>query len=173
MLRVIVGQTFHGTLTPLPRDATPQHEPPAVVTGPDDARRPTCRAAKQKVDFHVLAPTVREDRPPRSTRSSRRAPTGSDAATTRSASSTTPAGNEYWGIQEIGWEDPPILDGPSVTQTINGREYSLYFSGSKLHMVAFQAERRRLLGREHAPRPALQRDDARDRQGPEAPGRSK
>jgi hypothetical protein len=33
-----------------------------------------------------------------------------------------------------------MLDGASVTQTVNGREYSLYFSGSKLHMVAFQAD---------------------------------
>jgi hypothetical protein len=47
-------------------------------------------------------------------------------------------GNEYWGIQELGWADPPILDGASVTQTIKGRQYSLYFSGSKLHLVAFQ-----------------------------------
>ena len=31
------------------------------------------------------------------------------------------AGNEYWGIQELGWADPPILDGASVTQTIKGR----------------------------------------------------
>jgi hypothetical protein len=48
------------------------------------------------------------------------------------------AGNEYWGIQEVGWADPPILDGASVTQRIKGRQYFLYFSGSKLHLVVFQ-----------------------------------
>jgi acetamidase/formamidase len=33
-LRVIVGQTFHGTIAPAPPDTTPKHEPPAVVTDP-------------------------------------------------------------------------------------------------------------------------------------------
>src|SRR4029079_11549175 len=32
MLQVIVGQTFHGDLTPGPSDNTPTHEPPAVTT---------------------------------------------------------------------------------------------------------------------------------------------
>ena len=40
----------------------------------------------------------------------------------------------------MNWADPPILDGASVTQTIKGREYSLYFDGSKLHMIAFQQD---------------------------------
>lgn len=48
------------------------------------------------------------------------------------------AGNEYWRVQEISWDDPPILDGASVTQRIKGREYALYFDGAKLHMIAFQ-----------------------------------
>ena len=30
----------------------------------------------------------------------------------------------YFGVQGIqGWEDPPILDNPSETRTVNGREY--------------------------------------------------
>jgi hypothetical protein len=44
---------------------------------------------------------------------------------------------EYWGIQQTDWADPPILDGPSVTQRIKGREYELFFDGTKLHLVAF------------------------------------
>jgi hypothetical protein len=47
-------------------------------------------------------------------------------------------GGEYWGIQQTGWTDAPILDGPSVTQTIKGREYRLFFNGPRLHMVAFE-----------------------------------
>ena len=50
------------------------------------------------------------------------------------------AGNEYWGIEQVNWADPPILDGASLTQKIKGREYSLYFDGSKLHMIAFQQD---------------------------------
>ena len=43
--------------------------------------------------------------------------------------------NEYWGIQETNWENPPVLDGPSQTRRIGGRLYRLYYSGSHLHMV--------------------------------------
>jgi LCP family protein required for cell wall assembly len=135
MLRVIVGETFHGTLTPLP-DSTPQHEPPAVVKDAATAE-PYVRAAKRKVDFDVLLPTVREETSSLDTTEAARAyRVDRDHKGFRLVYRT--GANEYWGIQEVGWEDPPILDGASVTQTINGREYALYFVGPKLHMVAFQ-----------------------------------
>jgi polyisoprenyl-teichoic acid--peptidoglycan teichoic acid transferase len=134
-VRIVVGQTFHGTLTPGPKDDTPEHTAPAVAKDTTSAA-PYLSAAKKKADFELMAPTVREQtssldssEPARSYRVS-----GHDAfrLTYRTA------GNEYWGIQELDWEDPPILDGPSLTQTIQGREYLLYFSGAKLHMVAFR-----------------------------------
>jgi hypothetical protein len=50
----------------------------------------------------------------------------------------SPDGIEYWGIQQTTWTDAPILQGPSVTKTIRGREYKLFFSGSRLHLVAFE-----------------------------------
>jgi LCP family protein required for cell wall assembly len=136
-VRVVVGQTFHGTLTPGPRDETPQHTAPTVTTDTTSAA-PYLRAARKNVDFQLYQPTVRE------TNSSLDSvePARAYKVSGHSAFVLTyrTGGNEYWGIQELGWEDPPILDGPSVTQTLNGREYSLYFSGSKLHMVAFQAD---------------------------------
>jgi hypothetical protein len=46
-------------------------------------------------------------------------------------------GVDYWGIQQLGWADPPILEGPSVVRTIKGREYRLFYNAAKLHMVAF------------------------------------
>ena len=138
MVRVVVGQTFKGTLTPLPRDETPKHEPPSVASDTASAL-PYARAARRKVDFQVFYPTVRElsssldsVEPARTYRID-----GKHAAFRLSYRT---AGDEYWGIQEVGWEDPPILDGPSVTQTIKGRQYALYFDGSKLHMVAFQQD---------------------------------
>jgi hypothetical protein len=48
------------------------------------------------------------------------------------------ASGDYWGIQQAAWTDAPVLNGPTLTRTIKGREYKLYFSGSKLHMVAFE-----------------------------------
>jgi polyisoprenyl-teichoic acid--peptidoglycan teichoic acid transferase len=44
----------------------------------------------------------------------------------------------YFGIQGIrGWEDPPILDNPSETKTIHGREYDIYVDGDKVKLVAW------------------------------------
>jgi polyisoprenyl-teichoic acid--peptidoglycan teichoic acid transferase len=47
-------------------------------------------------------------------------------------------GTHYFGVQGIrGWEDPPILDNPSLTKTINGREYDIYVDGDRVKMVAW------------------------------------
>jgi hypothetical protein len=48
--------------------------------------------------------------------------------------------NEYWGIQQTSWTDAPILNGPTMTRRIKGREYRLYFNGPKLHIVAFEED---------------------------------
>ena len=44
----------------------------------------------------------------------------------------------YFGVQGIeGWEDPPILDDPTETTTVNGREYSIYTDSGKIKLVAW------------------------------------
>jgi LCP family protein required for cell wall assembly len=44
----------------------------------------------------------------------------------------------YFGVQGIrGWEDPPILDDPTETKTVNGREYSIYTDSGKIKLVAW------------------------------------
>jgi LCP family protein required for cell wall assembly len=44
----------------------------------------------------------------------------------------------YFGVQGIrGWEDPPILEGPTETQTVNGREYLIYTDSGKVKIVAW------------------------------------
>ena len=44
----------------------------------------------------------------------------------------------YFGVQGIqGWEDPPILDNPTETKTINGREYVIYTDSGKIKLVAW------------------------------------
>jgi hypothetical protein len=53
---------------------------------------------------------------------------------------TYETGNEYWGIQETNWTEPPLLEGPTLERTIKGRLYKLYFSGSKLHLIAFEQD---------------------------------
>jgi LCP family protein required for cell wall assembly len=44
----------------------------------------------------------------------------------------------YFGIQGIGgWEDPPILDNPSETRTIHGREYEIFVDGENVKLIAW------------------------------------
>jgi LCP family protein required for cell wall assembly len=48
-------------------------------------------------------------------------------------------GTHYFGVQGIrGWSDPPILDDPSLTKEINGREYDIYVDGEDVKMVAWR-----------------------------------
>jgi polyisoprenyl-teichoic acid--peptidoglycan teichoic acid transferase len=47
-------------------------------------------------------------------------------------------GTHYFGMQGIrGWEDPPILDNPSETKTINGREYEIFADSGRIRLVAW------------------------------------
>ncbi len=39
------------------------------------------------------------------------------------------ANGEYYGLQGTTWKDPPILDDPTETRAIGGREYELHFDG--------------------------------------------
>jgi LCP family protein required for cell wall assembly len=44
----------------------------------------------------------------------------------------------YFGVQGIrGWEDPPILDDPTESKTVNNREYSIYTDSGKIKLVAW------------------------------------
>jgi LCP family protein required for cell wall assembly len=44
----------------------------------------------------------------------------------------------YFGIQGIqGWHDPPILDGPTETRTIHGREYEIFVEGEIVKLVSW------------------------------------
>lgn len=48
-------------------------------------------------------------------------------------------GTHYFGVQGIrGWSNPPILEDPSLTKTINGRDYDIYIDGENVKMVAWR-----------------------------------
>ncbi|HSS42422.1 MAG TPA: LCP family protein [Solirubrobacterales bacterium] len=48
-------------------------------------------------------------------------------------------GTHYFGVQGIrGWTDPPILEDPSLTKTIHGRDYDIYVDGESVKMVAWR-----------------------------------
>ena len=49
-----------------------------------------------------------------------------------------PDGTHYFGMQGIqGWEDPPILSGPSITETIRDREYEIFLDGDRIRLIAW------------------------------------
>ena len=134
-LRVVVGQTFKGSLAPGPRDQTQAHAPPAVVRDPVVAGE--VGRVRRKVDFQLLVPTVREE----SSALADDDPVRVYGLRGEEAVKITfngPVGTDYWGIQQTGWTDPPILSEPSTMRTIGDREYRLFFSGAHLHVVAFE-----------------------------------
>ncbi|HWC32314.1 MAG TPA: hypothetical protein VG709_04225, partial [Actinomycetota bacterium] len=135
-LRVVVGQTFQGTLAPAPKDATPKRRPPSVVRDPQSAA-PLVKEAQRKVDFPLLVPTVRETRSTLADVEPMRVYRLNGDGAVRLVYNG-PSGLDYWGIQQTSWTDAPILDGPTVTRRMGGREYRLYFNGARLHMVAFE-----------------------------------
>jgi polyisoprenyl-teichoic acid--peptidoglycan teichoic acid transferase len=45
---------------------------------------------------------------------------------------------EYFGLMGTTWTDPPILENPSETREIGGREYDLFFDGDRLRMIAWR-----------------------------------
>jgi LCP family protein required for cell wall assembly len=137
MVRVVVGSTFTGSLGPAPRDTTPEPQEAAVVADRDSIV-PLLQPLRGKVDFPILVPTVRERNSSVSTQEGVRAYKLGDHTGLRITYST--GTNEYWGIQQTSWLDAPILNGPTLERTIDGRAYRLYFSGSKLHMVAFERD---------------------------------
>jgi polyisoprenyl-teichoic acid--peptidoglycan teichoic acid transferase len=49
-----------------------------------------------------------------------------------------PDGVHYFGVQGVqGWSDPPILSGPSITQTIRDREYEIFLDGDRIRLIAW------------------------------------
>ncbi|HEX5526957.1 MAG TPA: LCP family protein [Solirubrobacterales bacterium] len=49
-----------------------------------------------------------------------------------------PDGYHYFGVQGIqGWEDPPILANPSVTETIHGRDYEIFVDSGAIKLIAW------------------------------------
>jgi polyisoprenyl-teichoic acid--peptidoglycan teichoic acid transferase len=48
--------------------------------------------------------------------------------------------SEYYGVSGTDWVDPPILDNPNETRTIDGRNYLLFYDGDRLRLVGFKTK---------------------------------
>ena len=168
LLTVIVGQTFHGTLAEAPVDKTPQRQQPNVAPGAE-ASLALLRERAQKLPFPLMVPTVLErsswidrERPVRLYRIDPDGKHKTIRLTYRTGAS------EYWGVQMTDWEDAPVLSERNFIRTIGGRTLRAPLLGPEAAHGRAAPGRRDLLGREHAARLALERDDARDREGSQA-----
>jgi hypothetical protein len=65
---------------------------------------------------------------------------GKRASAYRIVAKLSNSNGDYYGVQGVYWTDPPILKNPSETRRIKGRDYNLYYEGSKLGLVSFQRE---------------------------------
>jgi polyisoprenyl-teichoic acid--peptidoglycan teichoic acid transferase len=49
-----------------------------------------------------------------------------------------PVLGEYYGVQGTTWQNPPILNSPTETKTVGGKQLLLYANGGKLSLVAWR-----------------------------------
>ena len=50
-------------------------------------------------------------------------------------------GTGYYGVSGTNWDSPPILENPSTTKTIDGREYLLFYEQDRLRLVGWQTSK--------------------------------
>jgi LCP family protein required for cell wall assembly len=134
-LVVVLGTAFHG-VAPAVERVVPRHQP-AYVRYDRYSSENLLKPIAHKVKFPLLVPTVLErtsypdtlpgDKPVR------RYYIQAHHRAVRLVFKT--AGNEFWGIQETDWNDAPVLKDRSFRHSLGGREFDLYYSGSKLQMV--------------------------------------
>ena len=166
LVLVIVGQTFTGQLTPTPVDRTPPRQAPYVRDGKADML--PGRAPGGRVEARLPAPDP--DRARTDVDAQHRDPVPGVQARRREDRSLhvrkerKPVlghpGGEVGRCARARRQEPQRSDqGPAVRPLLQ--------RAAPAHGRAAR-RRRELLGREHAHRRDVERDDARDRQGPEA-----
>jgi LCP family protein required for cell wall assembly len=139
MLLVVLGTAFHGSLGETTTRPAPKHQAANVRY---DASQATSllQPLEKKVKFRLMVPTVLE-------RSSYADTLPGDKPVRRYYIDRhhkavrlvfrTGAG-EFWGVQETDFEDAPALADKSFRHDLGGREFDLYYNGSKLHMVVLR-----------------------------------
>jgi LCP family protein required for cell wall assembly len=138
MLMVVVGQTFHGDIAPVPVRTVPKREP-AVVRFDRAPGTQLLQPLQPKVPFRLMVPTVLErSSTPQSSVPVRLYWIKNGEKAVRLVFST--GGGEYWGVEETAWGGAPLLRDKSFRHVLgDGRTYDLYYSGAHLHMVVLRA----------------------------------
>jgi LCP family protein required for cell wall assembly len=139
MLLLVVGQTFHNTVAPVPVVEVPKRQP-ANVRFDSAPGRELVEPYRKRVPFRLMVPNVLErssypdtlpgDKPARLYWIT------DDHKALRLVFRN--GANEFWGIEQTDWEDAPVLSGKSFQRRIKGRTYELFYHGKHLHMVALR-----------------------------------
>jgi LCP family protein required for cell wall assembly len=142
MLMVVLGQTFHGEMAPIPQRIVPKHQP-AYVRYDASSAGELLRPLQKKAKFPLYVPTILErnsypdaqsgDKPVRIYWIDGRGNHKAVRLVFRTG------GNEYWGVQQTDWDQAPALTDRSFRHSVGGREMDFYYSGSHLHMVVLRA----------------------------------
>ena len=140
MLCIVVGVTYHNSITPAPQAPTIKHEAPSVYYA-RSATEPLVRQAQRQVGFPLLVPNVLEttsipdtyggDPPMRVYKIH-------DRSEAVRLVYRRPGANEFWGIEQTNWNDAPVLAEKHFQRVLGGRHYSFYYHGQHLHMVVLQ-----------------------------------
>jgi LCP family protein required for cell wall assembly len=136
---VVVGSTFHDRLAPVVVQQAPVRQPPFVRFDPGETRS-TLAGVKHRVRFQLQLPTVLE-RDSHLDNGYGETPLRVYSLGGRPSVRLTyrTGANEYWGVEETDWDGAPILSDRSLSQTVGGRHYDLYYTGSNLHMVVLHS----------------------------------
>jgi LCP family protein required for cell wall assembly len=136
---LVVGSTFHNRLAPSFVQQAPTHHPPFIRHDPG-ATRSSLAGVKRRVRFRLQLPTVLERNSNLDSGYGETPLRVYSLGGRPSVRLTYRTGaNEYWGIQETDWKDAPIFGDRSLSQTVGGRHYDLYYNASHLHMVVLRS----------------------------------
>jgi LCP family protein required for cell wall assembly len=135
MLTVVVGQTFHNELPPLPARVTLKRQAP-YVRFDRAASASFVRSVKRRVSFPLMVPSILDRSSyPDSELPVRAYRINKDYGAVRLVYKR---GLEYWGVQETNWADAPVLANKNFRRVINGRKFDFYYRGAKLHMIVLR-----------------------------------
>jgi hypothetical protein len=49
-----------------------------------------------------------------------------------------PALGQYYGVEGMTWQNPPILNSPTQTKMVNGKRLLLFINGGKISLAAWR-----------------------------------
>jgi len=140
MLMVVLGQTFHGSIAPVPTRVVPTHQQATVRYDTEAAS--LLRPYVKKVPFKLMVPTVLERNSSPDTLPGDKPLAyywmDDKSRKNKGIRLVFHNGTDFWGVQETDFTAAPALNDRSFHRILGGRAYDLYYSGTHLHMAVLR-----------------------------------